>query len=636
MKLIKYFALLLIFCSCANTVDLEYYYEDKADYRNEDINENRNESIVSEKTHFLEDKVSDIKSSNDTSNGYFNNSDEAVPNTNNTNVTHDGRKSILSQMLRNSLNKKQSNKTVSVMKSKLFKDYEYAYDDVDDQLNFLRDVNNTSPSNPDKKNRNLIFKEHRSSEFYNIEPAADSDFLQRNWSNINRSDIWYVPEKYPCWELPLLYGQLGSKNNKEDVFLLYSGRLKNVVDPGFQKLKSRLYMAEYQNFNTWCGVQPCYGDHTLCLFPDSTLSTICETGYTVKVPSIMSQMGIINTLNSMRNRVASGESERYSHLPPAANMKQINYDYDLQKISEAWLRQCLPGPAPCSALEGKFVAQLECTKYANYCCFNTRKSAIQCIPKSACFINAVIGCIHLWYWSAGRHLQKADVQCGRAAVRNFNTVQLLWATTTKVGCAYARRRNGDIRVVCNFAPGAPFVIDTRLYCGIITHEPTKEFGDDPQKINDMMPSLGVSWNHIQQKNREHPTSSKVDPLYSTTEGLKSIWGVQSLNKIYLEDWVRELMGKRKNGSKCVIARLVTKYTFIDVSEAKCDMNQSVYIAGPPGSECAERGRRYGNLCHDFRDPTPGYRMVAVVAPVALFTLILYDLFGGVVRQSSSR
>ncbi|CAK1541624.1 unnamed protein product [Leptosia nina] len=519
-----------------------------------------------------------------------------------------------------------------------FKDYVYIYDDDESKIlrqdNVSKQIQKETPVND---TAHVKLKDH-SVQFYNLEPAVDRDIFKEYPNDTDDESVWYVPENYPCWELPLLYGELGQRKKKSEVFLILGGRLRNVVEPDYNEtsFKSQNSQRDQIVTNRWCGVLPCYGDHTLCLFPDDSLSKLCEKGYTVEVPSILDQIALVNTINSMRNRVASRESDRYYHLPSAANMKEINYDYDLQKVSEAWLRQCLPGPAPCSALEGNSVSHLECTKYADFCCVKSPGSSYICTPKTECFISPIIGCIHVWFWSGGKNIQPADVQCGRTSVNNFNAVQLLWAKTMKIGCAYGKRSNGDIRVVCNFAPGAPYFLDTKLFCGVIAHK-YNTYAENRSLKENFVSSLATFWNDIQPSDRdtvERIYNSSILSYFKISDTANTIWGVQSLNKIYKEGWVREFIHGRRNGTKGMIARLVTKYTFIDESEARCDTNDSIYISGEPGSLCVERGRRYNNLCYDFRDPTPGYRSVAVAAPIALFSLILYDLFSGVVRQSN--
>lgn len=496
--------------------------------------------------------------------------------------------------------------------------------------------------------------------FYNLEPAADKDLLhgknKRNFTN-----IWYVPQDLPCWELPLVYGELGERKDKSKVFLTYNGELKNVFDPWVEaRPKFKVTDAPISHFvNKWCGVQPCFGDHTLCLFPNQDISHVCDNGYTVKTPNILDQSNIINTINTMRNRIANGLSITYAHLPTAANMKQIIYDYDLQKISQAWLRQCLPGTAPCSALDGNSVTQLECTKYSKFCCLKYFKTAqkwfeshlfqlisvtlnnqkylsFNSTPLHECFIDPVIGCLHVWFSSAGENLTPVDVSCGHTTVLNFNTVQLLWAKTAKLGCAYGIRSNGDVRIVCNFSPGAPFIIETQLYCGIIEHNDLPQFRSN-ENVTDLnfLSKLGIKWNRIIKIPKTFfSDTKKLDSSNQITKKHQPTWGVDSLTKIYEEGWVRKHLGRKQNGTQSLIARLVSKFMFIDNSESKCDTGESMYEAGEPGSMCTETGATYNSLCYDFKDPTPGYRLIAVAAPITLFSLILYDLFSGVVRQTN--
>ncbi|XP_030021896.2 uncharacterized protein LOC115441305 [Manduca sexta] len=530
----------------------------------------------------------------------------------------------------------------------IFKDYEYLYEDTSnttklkhhkplrydiDDYNTINLTMSVTTIDRSKIDRYVNTTTRYVADFYNIEPAAGKIKIKEDIITgvLTNNTVWYVPEQYPCWDLPVLYAQLGKRRRSSEVFLVYSGSLRNVIDEGDSDLplpKSFNVPAE-QTLNKWCAVSPCYGDHTLCVFADKTISHICDKGYQVLVPNMVEQIALVNTVNSMRNRVANGVADRYKHLPTAANMEQIIYDFDLEKMSKAWLRQCLPGPAPCSALDGNYVTQLECTKYAELCCVASyrKKSASKCIPKAECFVSPIIGCIHAWFWSAGSRLTKTDVECGHPAPSTFHTIQLLWAHTTKIGCAYGKRPNGDVRVVCSFAPGAPFYIDTKLYCGLIAHR------DVTHRLSIQGDITSVSF--------LSDIGIQLKPLTDETEVLAPravptnvrISDAENINKIYKQGWLRKKIPHNTNETTGLIARLVTKYTFYEGSEARCDTEEPVYISGEPGSLCVERGRRFSALCYDFRDPTPGYRLVAVLAPAALFSLILFDLFSGVMRHN---
>ncbi|KAL4711793.1 hypothetical protein ACJJTC_005962 [Scirpophaga incertulas] len=473
---------------------------------------------------------------------------------------------------------------------------------------------------------------------YNVKPAAIMPLTHKTVTT-EQSDVWYIPENYACWRLPFLYGELGMKRYSDDIFTIYRSMLKNVIN--MHDIKSTPNHEEVvapilQTFNKWCGIEPCYGDHILCLFTNNVKSKLCDRSYKVFTPTMFEQIALVNTINAMRNRIATGVSDEYPHLPPAANMNQIMYDNDLEKMSRAWLNQCLPGPAPCAALNNKLVTHLECTRYARYCCIDDNLKT-NCVPRDECFVPPIIGCLYAWFSSAGRNIDKTDVECGHANSFSFNTVQLIWANTNKIGCAYGKRDSGDIRVVCNFAPGAPFFLKTKYYCGLIAHNANRIGKTNNKDYTDstFLSSLGLKMRTVPENKRLTKTKKykqqKIKRQYQTSD-----WYLKSLLNVYMQARFRNAVKDYSNGTRGLVLKLVTEIKFIEESDGKCDTNESIYVIGSPGSLCAAKGRKYHSLCYDFGNPTPGYRAVAIVAPIALFALILYDLFSGVMTQNHNQ
>lgn len=252
-----------------------------------------------------------------------------------------------------------------------------------------------------------------------------------------------------------------------------------------------------------------------------------------------------------------------------------------------------------------------------------------------CFIFPVVGCLHAWFASAGEKLTATDVECGHANTETFNTVQLLWSKTVEIGCAYGVRINGDMRVACNFSPGAPFFLQSKYYCGLIDQNDITNvltIDNDTEVTNlTFLSSLGIVLNEIHNINDDESRddAKNVNPYLS-----RPMSDLDSLDDIYEPGWARQAKKDYSNGTMGMVARLITKYTFIEEGLAKCDLDEPIYKIGEPGSQCVERGRRYANLCFDFAETNPGYRLAAIVAPIALFSLILYDLFSGVMRQAN--
>lgn len=280
----------------------------------------------------------------------------------------------------------------------ILKDYVYQYNEPVTERQILRQRKDKFKKSTTKSfettESNISEWESLTSEklvvdFYNLQPAQSQIEKETEHEKVGllsyyydihkyvNDSVWYVPENLPCWDLPILYAELGRKK-KEGVFLTYRGRLKNVVEKNeAEKLSFKKFNIPItQTLNKWCASDPCYGDHTLCLFPDSTISKLCVSGYQVLSPSMAERTALVNTVNSMRNRIATGVTNLYKHLPTATDMNQLIYDFDLQTMAEAWLRQCLPGPSACSSFEGNYVAQLECTKYTELCCTKSFKTVL--------------------------------------------------------------------------------------------------------------------------------------------------------------------------------------------------------------------------------------------------------------------
>lgn len=251
----------------------------------------------------------------------------------------------------------------------------------------------------------------------------------------------------------------------------------------------------------------------------------------------------------------------------------------------------------------------------------------------------IVGCIHKWYWSAGEVISETDIQCGHIEASTYNTVQLIWANTNKIGCASGVSRNGDIRVVCNFSPGAPFYLKRKFYCGLIPYQEIPVSLDDSVDFTNLtiLSSLGINLDEVHETKAKYTNNEYLlkDQTQYKEELVKALplWGVQSLSELYQERWVSRFFDELENGTRGMLARVVTQYTFFEESQARCDTEEPIYVKGQPGTMCIESGRRYPALCYHFRDPTPGFKLVAIIVPVTLFSLVLYDLFSSAVRQT---
>lgn len=270
----------------------------------------------------------------------------------------------------------------SLRPEQIFFEYHYDYSESDSP-NYVPRDGDTTPSHSTSKYPPLVTNKTFDifSDLFNLESVAEN--VHFNLTHPPSHNTWYVIEDYPCWDLPLIYGEIdqtvlsqfeyGNLKRRSSVFQMYPKYLKNVIisNETMEDPPERDENIQY-NVNKWCRIAPCYGDHTMCLFPRRVTAGFCGRGYTVSVPPVHEQTAFIFSLNSIRNAVASGDKSQHHpqipHVVGATNMKKILYDYELQLMAERWLLQCLPGPSHCCSLDNAFVTQLECTKLTDHCC----------------------------------------------------------------------------------------------------------------------------------------------------------------------------------------------------------------------------------------------------------------------------
>lgn len=371
--------ILFVVVGISSAIQPEYYFDTEEQADNNKVNASK-----SDDEKILSQNDTPIYDSNDDRTKYNNDSNLRRVASENTSIPTTS--SAATTLGNNTINYKAILRNLNT-----FPGYDYA-DDVTtshEQLRFDNSSdesdNTTEPideSTDDHVNATYNNSIKYLADFFNLDPASSKvDIKNGLLKNYKGSEyLWYVPEKLPCWNLPVVVGRLSKRRSMSGVFRVYSDRLTDVLPIGDQgSLRPRYYLvpSHRKTANKWCNNAPCFGDHSLCIFSDKTFSKICDVGYHISRPSKLEKISIVNTINSMRNSIASGSVEIYRHLPTAADMQQILYDTDLEEMALAWLRQCLPGIDPCSSLSDEYVTQLECTKCAENCCLNLQGADVK-------------------------------------------------------------------------------------------------------------------------------------------------------------------------------------------------------------------------------------------------------------------
>uniref|UniRef100_A0A0A9X9W0 Venom allergen 5 n=1 Tax=Lygus hesperus TaxID=30085 RepID=A0A0A9X9W0_LYGHE len=192
------------------------------------------------------------------------------------------------------------------------------------------------------------------------------------------------------------------------------------------------------------------GNHTMCKYQGKT----DEFEEAVPLLSKKTKQYILFMHNDIRNNYAGNRPVQHPgyNLPLAANMRELVWNDELEKIASRWSMQCKIGHDECRDIHVKdhpqpvYVSQLH--HAVNWTGMDIFPSAMQGFQR----------------WLRGMSLLTPDlvdpfVESNQEGVRDYSSfAQLIWAETYMVGCAMTlcRSRNTNksrIITVCNYAPG---------------------------------------------------------------------------------------------------------------------------------------------------------------------------------------
>ncbi|CAB0013518.1 unnamed protein product [Nesidiocoris tenuis] len=198
--------------------------------------------------------------------------------------------------------------------------------------------------------------------------------------------------------------------------------------------------------DNWCSpTYQCPGagaliEHTMCTYGPKPPADRCHGLRDVQTDE--KRTLIVDSLNAARQQLSRG---KLSNWPEAADMREISYDYDLEKIALRWAAQCVKGSDKCRRTRdwphvGQIVSETASDEPIDTDAYWPRDE------------------IRQWLMEA----ELADPAAIDAYVPNERSArftQLIWAETYKVGCADVIYETKDQagryrrKVVCNFGPG---------------------------------------------------------------------------------------------------------------------------------------------------------------------------------------
>lgn len=161
---------------------------------------------------------------------------------------------------------------------------------------------------------------------------------------------------------------------------------------------------------------------------------------------------ILDSLNTIRNEVASGNSSREDlRGMTASNMNVLSYSKELAFTASCWAKQCTPNHSRCKAIGEGMLGETVCFgKGFNRKLYNYSRNLVPRCPNFFIrnfpeFTTAII--------------DQFKLPLGGDDERHRETVQMIWALTQFIGCsriAYPHEERGfsTILIICHFYPRA--------------------------------------------------------------------------------------------------------------------------------------------------------------------------------------
>lgn len=194
-----------------------------------------------------------------------------------------------------------------------------------------------------------------------------------------------------------------------------------------------------ENYFDYCQICDVPGTHTVCKFPRCEVSGNCTLVKQIPLNSKEKQL-IVNYHNELRNKVARG---LVKNQPSATNMQELEWDEELEYISQCWANQCKFEHDECRNTQKGYSGQ-NIVYHGSTLQSQTQQESLK-------------GLIDDWF------NEYVDLPNEYIKSRPWNNptftnhyTQLVWAETNRIGCARVYAFENPFYTVylyCNYGPG---------------------------------------------------------------------------------------------------------------------------------------------------------------------------------------
>ncbi|XP_044009947.1 venom allergen 5-like [Aphidius gifuensis] len=193
----------------------------------------------------------------------------------------------------------------------------------------------------------------------------------------------------------------------------------------------------------WCNLQSCdKNSSTMCLYSSDQPGSACKQMDSNEL-SDDEQQEIIQNHNDFRAKVASGDETRgVGGGQPAGIIPPIYWDDDLAKVAQRWANQCTFGHDKCRDTDT----------------FQAGQNLVR-VSNSNGYKSSMTDLVTMWY-NEVVHFNPQDVTHFVFSKTTGHYSQLVWGTTTNIGCGVAKYFDGkwyNTYLVCNYGPPGNWV-----------------------------------------------------------------------------------------------------------------------------------------------------------------------------------
>ncbi|XP_044009945.1 venom allergen 5-like [Aphidius gifuensis] len=206
----------------------------------------------------------------------------------------------------------------------------------------------------------------------------------------------------------------------------------------FSLLVVAVSLIGFSSAQDWCNIESCNGKpQTMCLYPDPGAASACGEVESIEL-SEEEKQEIVQVHNDFRAKVASGQESRGDGGgQPAGDIPPLTWDDSIAEVAQRWASQCSFGHDQCRNTETEQAGQNVASKSA-----------------SNGYISSMTDLVTMWYDEVDK-FNPQGVYSYKFSMSTGHYSQLVWGTTTNIGCGVAKYFDGqwyNTYLVCNYSP----------------------------------------------------------------------------------------------------------------------------------------------------------------------------------------